>query len=1073
MKSIKRNPKKQTLDLGEWRMPASSPAELKKLADRLRNVQEDYINKQSERIVTDTRLEGFGRLINKPMSNALALTDGSIQSGSKKTLDSLERFKQLLISSNVVKNTFKLFMREASEYMTTGGVNFGAAVGLVLDAVEEVKNKFSVTVDEGFTILSILRQIMLIGVDEARLYIGDFNLPPVTDMEKEIYALIQLIQRKNESQVISILQELAGVIAGFDDFLLFLEEFVNKTKQDPEEILKVIFLNLGDDRFLDVIDSIASTDAPKDLGAKLAEAVNSSRVRDNFEGLVTNYLEKTPNFEFLEEDALRNKLTARRITLEQSGQKPTPPQETPSPPGTPTQQQPPPPDTSVKVELTDEELAQLKLDNEQFLEDNIESYGNLINAFTVPNKPGKYLKPTGTIGNGIIIDMEEALTREIFDDKTKVIKDPKTVSYNMLIFLADRTQGQIYRGRNLAKERLNVLSDEELRDLVELVEHFNLSDPDRATGKFRNMYADYDDLLAGKRGVTTPTPTPTPSPSKTSTPQPSPQPSPPKSPKTPPKKTGSPPTDDEINKKAEEIWRAKGAPQNQTKDQVDSDRIEAEKQLLAERGLPKKKEGKEEKSPPPQPKPKPKPIPESMIEIYSPPKMRSYRDLITVDEMTDAQVANYIKTGKVPQDELDIREEVLKKISIDEIDARAQSILRSTVPARDRPGYDINPLRMEAKEELIKEKRPPTKEDILNQARTDLVRTYGPIGVPANEVVRNKAKEVGVRMYTQRGFKIPPWVEQFDQPKAPRLKTKPRSVNDMISIDYLTPTQIYDYLSVGKVPDEEIDARGGVEVTEGVKIDLPVDLNTLPAIGTEKPKDLPKINKKDITNKAKKTVADSGGDYNKLSKEEKETYLGIAEEVLKSAAISNIVGDTKEERTGTGFQSPTRSTSADSFPFRGKPQAKVVGGRFGSLYIDPKSLNTLRLKVYRGANAKAPKILDSSIDNEMYDLLTKRFSPKKKYGGSNLQLFQDLMKLSEIPVTKMHSKKKDLISGKGMKFYQNYDELFDRLRLILGSWTAGNKSAELYNEASEIAEVLRKKGKIERTDQKKLMDKFA
>jgi len=206
----------------------------------------------------------------------------------------------------------------------------------------------------------------------------------------------------------------------------------------------------------------------------------------------------------------------------------------------------------------------------------------------------------------------------------------------------------------------------------------------------------------------------------------------------------------------------------------------------------------------------------------------------------------------------------------------------------------------------------------------------------------------------------------------------------------------------------------------------------------------------------------------------KKDKISLLEAEKRIVAERGLEFDANQQSYGIENYTPKTGTGVGR-PRKNNPQyamSKGGGGRFGNLFIDPKSLNTLRLKVHRGGSLRSPKILDTIIDNEMFDLVTKRFNPKKKYKESNLQMFQDLLKLSEIPITKMHSKKRELVSGKGIKFYQDHKELFNRLKLLMSAWEAGSKSADVFNEVNEIVDVLRKKGKVSSAEAKQLCGAF-
>ena len=97
-------------------------------------------------------------------------------------------------------------------------------------------------------------------------------------------------------------------------------------------------------------------------------------------------------------------------------------------------------------------------------------------------------------------------------------------------------------------------------------------------------------------------------------------------------------------------------------------------------------------------------------------------------------------------------------------------------------------------------------------------------------------------------------------------------------------------------------------------------------------------------------------------------------------------------------------------------------GQYGGLNIDiPKLFGQLQLV----GSKNGKKVLDQQADFDTMDLLTKRFSPISR------MLFDQLNKLSEIPIE--FSK-----IGSGVVYYNNINDLLDRLELLGGSILAGN-----------------------------------
>ena len=100
---------------------------------------------------------------------------------------------------------------------------------------------------------------------------------------------------------------------------------------------------------------------------------------------------------------------------------------------------------------------------------------------------------------------------------------------------------------------------------------------------------------------------------------------------------------------------------------------------------------------------------------------------------------------------------------------------------------------------------------------------------------------------------------------------------------------------------------------------------------------------------------------------------------------------------GTGYTQPKRNAYKIS-----------SGGQYGNLMIDvPKLMGQLHLV----AKKDGEKVLDKKVDFDTLDLLTKRFNSKKKYSDLSKMVFNQLNKLSEIPIHRTSKKFSKLGSG--------------------------------------------------------------
>ena len=146
---------------------------------------------------------------------------------------------------------------------------------------------------------------------------------------------------------------------------------------------------------------------------------------------------------------------------------------------------------------------------------------------------------------------------------------------------------------------------------------------------------------------------------------------------------------------------------------------------------------------------------------------------------------------------------------------------------------------------------------------------------------------------------------------------------------------------------------------------------------------------------------------------------------------------------GTGYTQPKRNAYKIS-----------SGGQYGNLTIDvPKLIGQLHLV----AKKDGTKVIDKKVDFDTIDLLSKRFNSKKKYSDLSKMVFNELNKLSEIPIHR--SSKKYSKIGSGVVYYNDTNDLIDRMELLGGSILAGNDGAK--SEFSEIVHKLHQLGKID------------
>ena len=167
-----------------------------------------------------------------------------------------------------------------------------------------------------------------------------------------------------------------------------------------------------------------------------------------------------------------------------------------------------------------------------------------------------------------------------------------------------------------------------------------------------------------------------------------------------------------------------------------------------------------------------------------------------------------------------------------------------------------------------------------------------------------------------------------------------------------------------------------------------------------------------------------------------------------------IMPEGKKTILGTGYTQPKRNAYKIS-----------SGGEYGNLMIDvPKLMGQLHLV----AKKDGEKVLDKKVDFDTLDLLTKRFNSKKKYSDLSKMVFNQLNKLSEIPIHRTSKKFSKL--GSGVVYYNDVNDLIDRMELLGGAIMAGNDGAK--SEMSEIVHKLYEIGKIDNNQLNDLLKSY-
>ena len=126
----------------------------------------------------------------------------------------------------------------------------------------------------------------------------------------------------------------------------------------------------------------------------------------------------------------------------------------------------------------------------------------------------------------------------------------------------------------------------------------------------------------------------------------------------------------------------------------------------------------------------------------------------------------------------------------------------------------------------------------------------------------------------------------------------------------------------------------------------------------------------------------------------------------------------------------------------------------------------MKLNVFRGGKL----LYSADADKSLINLLTKRYNPKTKYSMNAVRIFNDLNTLSNMP--KHRSSGKSRMVGSSVTYYNNANELADRMKILIGSIAAGNNSPLIRNDLSQINDELLSINAIDRSLHEKFYQKY-
>ena len=230
-----------------------------------------------------------------------------------------------------------------------------------------------------------------------------------------------------------------------------------------------------------------------------------------------------------------------------------------------------------------------------------------------------------------------------------------------------------------------------------------------------------------------------------------------------------------------------------------------------------------------------------------------------------------------------------------------------------------------------------------------------------------------------------------------------------------------------------------------------------------KPKDLTQISQQKLLEEKEKSIKVAriiGMKKKNASHEDKISYDMEIQSLRKyRETIKDIL---------TSFKYKSQTTGEGIYTQKKRNAYKISrNGQYGGLLIDLPKLHG-HLKVVAHKNGQ--KVYDKQGDFDTLDLLTKRFNSRKNYSQLARSIFNDLNRLSEIPIHRTSKKYSKL--GSGVVYYNNPQDLLSRLELLGGSMSAGNNSNDVREEFVNVVHVLNKLNVINNKQMNDLMKEY-
>ena len=215
--------------------------------------------------------------------------------------------------------------------------------------------------------------------------------------------------------------------------------------------------------------------------------------------------------------------------------------------------------------------------------------------------------------------------------------------------------------------------------------------------------------------------------------------------------------------------------------------------------------------------------------------------------------------------------------------------------------------------------------------------------------------------------------------------------------------------------------------------------------------------KRHITSLQKKEVT--------IPQEELEELESFTREKKTLSTYANTIDDVLNLRKY--YMTPKQGSGIRKYKQPKRNAYKISGSAYGGLSVDvPRLKNEMKLNVFRGGKL----IYEADADKSLVDLLTKRFNPRSSYSLNAVKIFNDLNLLANLP--RHPSSGKSKLLGSGVVFYNNPNELAERMKILVGAMAAGNNSPVIKNDLSMINDEFLKIGAIDQTIHEKFYKKY-